>query len=274
MKNRLAELQSAGRWPKGLPRNYDELYRRFHKLVIKQVYHYRTDCQPPKDAIGYVWVKLLEVDLLSQFVLHIEHVTGIPEKLTTGKAVHFLGITQEVFTSYLKEEGCLLKYPVEGAREDATAIWLTADILDLSLRVKFPGQTEIQVPPVDYNPAQFMGYLCKAVKRHYSNYRRTEGRRHKERPGDLYFPSPTASDTDHQEWVERYADGGFCRFENELEIGDIIRLVEEHAPGFGEDIFFQLNDGRSLVQAVQDTKFLTRRDRANVIKALNLPPNT
>ncbi len=74
-----------------IPSTYDELQKQYGKLIYKLLLKYNKVERNFEDLHGYVWLKILEAQLLERFEDHIQRQT--PKVLTALQACDLLGVS-------------------------------------------------------------------------------------------------------------------------------------------------------------------------------------
>jgi hypothetical protein len=103
-----------------VPKNYDEMQQQYGPLIYKLLCKYNKIDRNMEDLHSYVWVKLLEANLLERFDDYVQRQT--PKTLTAIEACDFLGVSwkQWVSAMYAYHKGVmkrdLLGFPVRSRR--------------------------------------------------------------------------------------------------------------------------------------------------------------
>lgn len=221
------------------PRDYKELHQQYGKLIAKLLLKHNRIERNAEDLHGYVWVKLLEAQLLERFERYVQRQK--PRVLSALEACDLLGVPWpqwllamsrfHVGTPHIAPSGQVLvfrvgpwmptpinmgEFPFCGHLQP-NALFAYTDIIHLSVSEVLPtvGQDvqggilvdltrseRFKIPGVRVTKAQFKNYLTMAVLNHFANYCRTEDRRHKERP---VIPS-VHQDEDSPSWEASLPD--------------------------------------------------------------------
>jgi DNA-directed RNA polymerase specialized sigma24 family protein len=120
-------------WPKGLPRNFDELAAQYGEYIAKQVERYNKVDRNFEDLFQAIWVKLMESDILNKFATKVR--AALPPTMTTEEACAYLGIP---FTEWpaiveaseaVKGDQPRIPVPMGGFSCSRNAVVRTADVV-------------------------------------------------------------------------------------------------------------------------------------------------
>lgn len=186
-------------WPEGLPRDNNELFRQYHKVVFNYIRNLNKVERNLEDIAQEIWKKLLESRVLDKFVESSRR--RLPPTMIANDAAAYLGVSwsqwQNAMWTGARQEGMRKKAngrlqkrnrvwmpaPMEGTIYSRKAVFLTEDIVALGngnfFKKRKPESERVQ-PPGVLSAKGFKSYLMRAVHNHFANWCRTKSRRHKE----------------------------------------------------------------------------------------------
>lgn len=162
-------------WPKGVPRNYDELVRDHGDFVARCVARYNKVDRNFTDLLQEVWSKLIGSRVLEKFVS--SGARRLPPKMTVLEARRFLGVSEKRWLALIYRK-TWLPQPEDGDLCDMTATIATSDVIDIDKAFNKVRRGRRVRPP--FTARGFKAYLQRSVHNAYANFCRTRSRRYKE----------------------------------------------------------------------------------------------
>lgn len=275
-------------WPAAIPRDYKQLHAEYGDFIAYVCQRYGRVDQAPADLLQHMWEKLLHADVLKKYVSSLTTNSTVPDTVTTLEACALLGIGfgawrsahwsyQVIFKKVLggrapegaKNRGITKErnprgerwvlwmpepLPVDGkvvGPVSAKARFKTKQVIQLAELGYFKGIC-VNLPTPTATPAHFKNYLRRCIKNHFANWVRTNKRRHKERPADMFaqFRDP---DGEGFSMEDRIVDSNSTgRMEAAVDIARVMGRAEtsellEHKDG----LLDLLGEGYSLAEAVK-----------------------
>ena len=170
------ELPYEWEWPKGVPRDYDELVRDYGDFVARCVARYNKVDRNFKDLLQEVWSKLLGSRVLEKFVE--SGARRMPVMMSATEACDLLGLEWLQWKKAMQSKKWL-PGPVDGTRCSRTALFATADLVDIDEAMRHVSRPKRRVRP-PFSARGFKAYVQRAVHNHFANWCRTRSRRYKE----------------------------------------------------------------------------------------------
>lgn len=226
-------------WPEAVPRDYNDLQRKYGEFIAKLVARYNKVGRNLTDLHNHIWMKLIEADVITKYMQLIE--VQMPKTVTAVEACTFLGINfnqwRTAMWAYHKQDPIYDKNGVEIGRRQGhwmptplnlaeflarnlkgysakSAIFDFEDILRLaseervmkdgSVRGSFAKSGPIELDGPKASKGHFQGYLARAIHNNFANWCRTIKRRHQERPADTFFSERMIEDP--TPWESRLPD--------------------------------------------------------------------
>lgn len=280
MTTRQAELQVAGRWPDGLPRDNTELHTQFGAFVTMLVRRYNKVDRDPRDLLNQIWLRLIEADVLAKYVDALS--TDMPPTMTTEQMRLFLGITDAQLRAYIwraskghpltkgSDVKRYLPEPVSGTVYSQSAVWRTEDVVKLAQFADehgcFRHQGQITVAQPKFTKKHFMGYLQRCIHHTFCNYCRTKTRKYREHLGeDLKVGNQSDNPSS---WEERLEDPNNA-IEDEIDLRNALARVAEAAPEVKDELIASLADGCRPDRAIKKLQGLDQETKRAILRALS-----
>jgi hypothetical protein len=229
-------------WPEAVPRDYNDMEKKYGAFVASLVTRYNKVGRNFRDLHHHIWMKLLEADVIQKYMDLIE--TQVPKTMTAVQACAFLGINFNQWRTAMwafhkqdpvydktgveigRRQGHWMPTPINLAEFQArglkgysakTALFDFEDILKLAsdekvlkngnVRGAFAKSGPIQLEGPKATKSHFQAYLARAIHNTFANWCRTTERRHKERPADMFSQFRPQVD-DPTPWESRLEDTG------------------------------------------------------------------
>lgn len=273
-----------------IPDTYAELQIKFGDFIRGQIAHYNKVPENLDDLHSYIWVRIMEADLLGKFKNHIA--SQAPKVVTALEACQVLGV------SWVQWYDAMRRYHLEGEEDmwmptplnaealtnfvgERNAIFSFGDILTAAhgervrglVRRPFPWMgrsiiTEtgedmdearthlLMFPTVKATMDQFRNYLRVSILNSCANFFRTVKRKHKERTQKVR----QGEEGEFPAWEETLQDTKTANafLTSELAAAkslllEILRDVADTSPDREQAIFGSLENGCSIQKALRDS---------------------